>query len=82
MKLYLYFLSFQPMGILSILEEECMFPKASDKTFLEKLETNHLGKSKAYAKPTKSRKGAKDAHFELGHYAGAVSTLRRGSIPG
>ena len=60
------------MGILSILEEECMFPKASDKTFQEKLYTNHLGKNPAFAKPVKSRKGGKDAHFELGHYAGAV----------
>ena len=61
------------MGILSILEEECMFPKASDKTFLDKLQTNHSGKNKAYGKVNKNRKGGKDAHFELGHYAGAVS---------
>ncbi|XP_053388294.1 myosin heavy chain, striated muscle-like isoform X5 [Mercenaria mercenaria] len=62
----------KPMGILSILEEECMFPKASDKTFMEKLYTNHLGKSSLFNKPVKSRKGGADAHFELGHYAGAV----------
>ncbi|WAR11021.1 MYS-like protein [Mya arenaria] len=62
----------KPMGILSILEEECMFPKASDKTFEDKLKTNHLGKSKAFGKVTKSRKGGSNAHFELGHYAGAV----------
>ncbi|KAL4239976.1 hypothetical protein ACF0H5_000772 [Mactra antiquata] len=62
----------KPMGILSILEEECMFPKASDKTFEEKLMTNHLGKTKNFAKPVKSRKGGGSAHFELGHYAGAV----------
>ncbi|CAF5063830.1 unnamed protein product, partial [Rotaria sp. Silwood1] len=34
----------KPMGILSILEEECIVPKATDKTFVEKLYTNHLGK--------------------------------------
>ena len=61
------------MGILSILEEECMFPKASDKTFLDKLTTNHMGKTPAFGKVNKNRKGGKDAHFELGHYAGAVS---------
>jgi len=66
---------FQPMGILSILEEECMFPKATDKTFLEKLYTNHLGKSPNFGKPVRSRKGGADAHFELGHYAGAVRSL-------
>ena len=32
----------QPMGIMSILEEECMFPKASDSTFKAKLYDNHL----------------------------------------
>ncbi|KAL4239400.1 hypothetical protein ACF0H5_000216 [Mactra antiquata] len=62
----------KPMGILSILEEECMFPKATDKTFMEKLYTNHLGKSANFNKPVKGRKGGADAHFELGHYAGAV----------
>merc|ERR1719449_233455 len=35
----------KPMGLLSILEEECMFPKASDKTFIDKLNAAHLGKS-------------------------------------
>ena len=68
----LFTIMLQPMGILSILEEECMFPKASDKTFQEKLYTNHLGKSKNFNKPVRSRKGGADAHFELGHYAGAV----------
>ena len=52
-----------------------MFPKASDKTFLDKLNENHLGKTAAFAKVNKSRKGAKDAHFELGHYAGNVSII-------
>ena len=27
----------KPLGIMSILEEECMFPKATDKTYKEKL---------------------------------------------
>ncbi|BFZ03204.1 hypothetical protein BsWGS_06243 [Bradybaena similaris] len=63
----------KPMGILSILEEECMFPKASDKTFLEKLNNNHLGKSKNYGKAGKPKKATQvEAHFELHHYAGSV----------
>uniref|UniRef100_A0A1I8G2C5 Myosin motor domain-containing protein n=1 Tax=Macrostomum lignano TaxID=282301 RepID=A0A1I8G2C5_9PLAT len=41
----------KPMGILSILEEECMFPKASDTTFKNKLYDNHLGKSPNFGKP-------------------------------
>lgn len=58
------------MGILSILEEECIVPKASDETFKEKLYTNHLGKSPNFSKP-KPVKG-RTAHFELKHYAGTV----------
>ena len=60
------------MGILSILEEECIVPKASDKTFQEKLYNNHLGKHPNFGKP-KPAKGKAEAHFELHHYAGSVS---------
>ena len=35
----------KPMGLFSILEEECMFPKSSDDTFKNKLYDNHMGKS-------------------------------------
>ncbi|CAG9865468.1 unnamed protein product [Phyllotreta striolata] len=62
----------KPMGILSILEEESMFPKATDKTFEEKLNTNHLGKSPNFQKPKPPKPGQVAAHFTLGHYAGNV----------
>ncbi|KAJ4926593.1 hypothetical protein JOQ06_014343 [Pogonophryne albipinna] len=61
----------KPMGIFSILEEECMFPKASDVTFKNKLYDQHLGKTKAFEKP-KPAKGKAEAHFALLHYAGTV----------
>ncbi|XP_060926239.1 myosin heavy chain, fast skeletal muscle-like isoform X2 [Limanda limanda] len=61
----------KPMGIFSILEEECMFPKASDMTFKNKLYDQHLGKNKSFEKP-KPAKGKVEAHFSLGHYAGNV----------
>ncbi|CAF1976902.1 unnamed protein product, partial [Rotaria magnacalcarata] len=61
-----------PMGILSILEEECIVPKASDKTFVEKLYNNHLGKHSQFGKP-KPAKGKAEAHFEIHHYAGSVA---------
>ncbi|KAJ3605534.1 hypothetical protein NHX12_027579 [Muraenolepis orangiensis] len=61
----------KPMGIFSILEEECMFPKASDVTFKNKLYDQHLGKNKAFEKP-KPAKGKAEAHFSLVHYAGTV----------
>ena len=61
----------KPMGILAILEEESLFPKASDKTFEEKLKSNHLGKSPNFSKP--STKFDKQAHFAIVHYAATVS---------
>ncbi|XP_061151531.1 myosin-7 isoform X1 [Syngnathus typhle] len=61
----------KPMGIMSILEEECMFPKASDATFKAKLYDNHLGKSNNFQKP-RIVKGRPEAHFALMHYAGTV----------
>ncbi|XP_018607009.2 myosin-7-like [Scleropages formosus] len=61
----------KPMGIMSILEEECMFPKASDATFKAKLYDNHLGKSSNFQKP-RIVKGKPEAHFALIHYAGIV----------
>ncbi|EHB04544.1 Myosin-1 [Heterocephalus glaber] len=61
----------KPMGIFSILEEECMFPKATDTSFKNKLYEQHLGKSNNFQKP-KPTKGKTEAHFSLIHYAGTV----------
>merc|ERR1719284_958792 len=61
----------KPMGIWAILEEESLFPKATDKSFEEKLKAGHLGKSPSFAKP--QSKTDKNAHFACIHYAGTVS---------
>ncbi|KAI1884621.1 hypothetical protein AGOR_G00228270 [Albula goreensis] len=61
----------KPMGIFSILEEQCVFPKATDATFKAALYDNHLGKSSNFLKPKGGKKGP-EAHFELIHYAGTV----------
>ncbi|XP_066497767.1 myosin-1-like [Hoplias malabaricus] len=61
----------KPMGIFSILEEECMFPKATDNSFKNKLYDQHLGKNSIFQKP-KPTKGRTEAHFSLVHYAGTV----------
>uniref|UniRef100_A0A667ZYG7 Myosin heavy chain 6 n=1 Tax=Myripristis murdjan TaxID=586833 RepID=A0A667ZYG7_9TELE len=61
----------KPMGIMSILEEECMFPKASDSSFKSKLYDHHLGKNPNFQKP-RIVKGKPEAHFSLVHYAGTV----------
>ncbi|KAJ8793746.1 hypothetical protein J1605_003557 [Eschrichtius robustus] len=61
----------KPLGIFSILEEECMFPKATDTSFKNKLYDQHLGKCANFQKP-KVVKGRAEAHFSLVHYAGTV----------
>ncbi|XP_034068174.1 myosin, heavy chain 7B, cardiac muscle, beta a isoform X2 [Gymnodraco acuticeps] len=62
----------KPLGIMSILEEECMFPKATDSSFKAKMYDNHIGKSPNFQKPRPDKKRKYEAHFELGHYAGVV----------
>merc|ERR1711892_1102493 len=62
----------KPMGLLAILEEETLFPKASDKSFDDKLKENLLGKSPVFLK---KQPGSRDktAHFAISHYAGIVN---------
>merc|ERR1711963_1186699 len=60
----------KPMGIWAILEEESLFPKATDKSFEEKLRGS-LGKLPVFLKP--QSKTDKNAHFAISHYAGIVS---------
>merc|ERR1719195_1886962 len=60
----------KPMGIWAILEEESLFPKATDKTFEDKLKAS-LGKLPIFLKP--ASKTDKNAHFGISHYAGTVS---------
>merc|ERR1712158_23848 len=60
----------KPMGIWAILQEETLFPKATDKSFADKLQAG-LGKLPNFLKP--QSKTDKDAHFACSHYAGIVS---------
>ena len=62
----------KPMGLMAILEEETMFPKATDKSFEDKLKENLLGKTAAFLKKQPGSKD-KNAHFALAHYAGIVN---------
>merc|ERR1711887_498208 len=60
----------KPMGIWAILEEESLSPKATDKSFEEKLKAS-LGKLPVFLKP--ASKTDKNAHFGISHYAGVVN---------
>lgn len=48
-----------------------MFPKATDTSFKNKLNDQHLGKNNAFQKP-KPTKGKAEALFSLVHYVGTV----------
>merc|ERR1711997_845264 len=61
----------KPMGIWAILEEESNFPKATDKSFEDKIKAQHMGKSVPMAKAKSSTDP--NAHFAIIHYAGTVS---------
>jgi len=61
----------KPMGLLAILEEESLFPKATDQSFAAKLHSNLLGKCPNFAKP--DPKPDPNAHFAIAHYAAKVS---------
>uniref|UniRef100_A0AAY4A1H3 Myosin, heavy chain 9a, non-muscle n=1 Tax=Denticeps clupeoides TaxID=299321 RepID=A0AAY4A1H3_9TELE len=57
-----------PPGILALLDEECWFPKATDKSFVEKV-CQEQGESPKFQKPKKLKD---DTDFSIVHYAGKV----------
>jgi len=63
----------KPMGIFAILEEQSMFPKATEQSFGDMLKANLLGKYNCFQKPKPPKPGQKEAHFSVAHYAGTVA---------
>ncbi|XP_015236697.1 PREDICTED: myosin-10-like isoform X6 [Cyprinodon variegatus] len=57
-----------PPGVLALLDEECWFPRATDRTFVEKLCSEQGSHSKFY----KSKQPRGEADFSIIHYAGKV----------
>ncbi|XP_075461388.1 myosin-10-like isoform X4 [Ascaphus truei] len=57
-----------PPGVLSLLDEECWFPKATDKSFVEKV-SQELGTHPKFQKPRQLRD---KADLSIIHYAGKV----------
>ncbi|XP_031144848.1 myosin-9-like isoform X1 [Sander lucioperca] len=57
-----------PPGILALLDEECWFPKATDKSFVEKVHQEQ-GTHPKYQRPKKLKD---NADFCIMHYAGKV----------
>merc|ERR1719385_636265 len=57
----------KPMGIMALVDEECWFPKATDKSFVEKMVTSHAQHPKFVKGDFKG-----EADFSVIHYAGKV----------
>jgi myosin heavy chain 6/7 len=63
----------KPMGLLAILEEESLFPKATDATFAAKLHENLYGKPACENFQKANPRPDPNAHFAVVHYAACVS---------
>lgn len=57
----------KPMGLMALLDEECWFPKATDKSYVEKIIKEHSKHQKFKIPEFRS-----EAHFTVIHYAGKV----------
>ncbi|KHN84458.1 Myosin heavy chain, non-muscle [Toxocara canis] len=57
----------KPMGILALLDEQCLFPKATDKSLVEKLLVNHAKHPKFVIPEMRAK-----SDFAVIHYAGRV----------
>lgn len=59
-----------------MLDEECIVPKATDMTYVQKLNDQHLGKHPNFQKPKPPKGKQAEAHFAIAHYAGVVRILK------
>eukprot|EP01097_Dermamoeba_algensis_P004868 TRINITY_DN3126_c0_g1_i1.p1 TRINITY_DN3126_c0_g1~~TRINITY_DN3126_c0_g1_i1.p1 ORF type:complete len:1106 (+),score=401.98 TRINITY_DN3126_c0_g1_i1:454-3318(+) len=57
----------KPTGLISLLEDECVFPKGTDETYLTKVSATHA-KNPKYKKSQFNKK-----EFAISHYAGEVT---------
>eukprot|EP01111_Echinosteliopsis_oligospora_P014908 TRINITY_DN5735_c0_g1_i1.p1 TRINITY_DN5735_c0_g1~~TRINITY_DN5735_c0_g1_i1.p1 ORF type:complete len:806 (-),score=234.13 TRINITY_DN5735_c0_g1_i1:55-2472(-) len=70
------FLDKKPLGLFNVLDEECLFPKGTDESFLEKMRKTYG------SNPIFKSSGGKDAKntFGVQHYAGTVDYDVRGFL--
>ncbi|EGC30567.1 myosin IA heavy chain [Dictyostelium purpureum] len=57
----------KPIGILALLDEECLFPEGNDQTMIDKL-NKHFSNNSHYSKVERQ----KNSQFIINHYAGKV----------
>ena len=64
----------KPHGILSVLNEECVVPKGSDKSFLDKVFQQQMT-NKRLKRPLKQKEA-----FQISHFAGLVTYTSAGIL--
>ncbi|EMP42626.1 Myosin-VIIb [Chelonia mydas] len=67
-------IALKPMNIVSLIDEESKFPKGTDATLLNKINSHH-GKSKIYIPP----RSVHDTKFGINHFAGIVYYQSKGT---
>jgi myosin heavy chain 6/7 len=55
-----------------MLDEECIVPRATDMTYVQKLTDQHLGKHPNFQRPKPPKGKQVEAHMAVVHYAGTV----------
>uniref|UniRef100_A0A8C4WI61 Myosin VIIB n=1 Tax=Gopherus evgoodei TaxID=1825980 RepID=A0A8C4WI61_9SAUR len=68
-------IALKPMNIVSLIDEESKFPKGTDATLLNKINSHH-GKSKVYIPP----RSVHDTKFGINHFAGIVYYQSKGFL--
>ncbi|XP_077205445.1 unconventional myosin-VIIb isoform X2 [Paroedura picta] len=68
-------IALKPINILSLIDEESRFPKGTDTTMLNKINSHH-GRSKIYIAP----KNVHDTIFGINHFAGIVYYQSKGFL--
>ncbi|CAM4610476.1 unnamed protein product [Lepidochelys olivacea] len=68
-------IALKPMNIVSLIDEESKFPKGTDATLLNKINSHH-GKSKIYIPP----RSVHDTKFGINHFAGIVYYQSKGFL--
>ncbi|VDN01227.1 unnamed protein product [Thelazia callipaeda] len=61
----------KPLGLLSLLQEECLVPNGKDQSLLEKLLSTHSS-SPIFARSKQSVRRTTVSHFSITHYAGKI----------
>uniref|UniRef100_A0A0R3S5Y9 Myosin motor domain-containing protein n=1 Tax=Elaeophora elaphi TaxID=1147741 RepID=A0A0R3S5Y9_9BILA len=62
----------KPLGLLSLLQEECLVPNGNDQSLLEKLLAAHSN-NPVFTRSRQSARHTTVSHFSIAHYAGNVS---------